>query len=381
MREEPRAPNQNVQPHSEGKVMRLDWVSALVIFGSISWVTSEASATNPGVTAQTLLAQLASHQSQGAEINLGSESSLGCSTIQDSSNTLLIGAMTVGPDGSHLIVTASKYSIPAPPSDKTPASGDNILDSNRGFIVKSWNLATGEEVPLLFEVPPKISEFYSLSDIAFMPDGETLVGVYHDLNGKAIVRLWQLKTRQSLRNIQVDFDPRNPSLGDIKVSRDGSTLIWIRRRTRDLGIDAVGLRNLETDRPIQILELNSPATDIGISSDNKLIATREIDGTIRVQNILTRRTIRTLTGSATSLGPLAVSSDGRLLFQANRDGSISVWDITTGKPIRTLVGHTTMLSYLAFSSNDKMLLSGGTDGAIKLWDVTDGRTIRTFCVE
>ena len=67
-------------------------------------------------------------------------------------------------------------------------------------------------------------------------------------------------------------------------------------------------------------------------------------------------------GWAEALAP-AVSS---LLASAGLDGSVRLWDPATGRSIRTFVGHKGGAHSVAFSADGSMLASAGADGDVRL---------------
>ena len=72
------------------------------------------------------------------------------------------------------------------------------------------------------------------------------------------------------------------------------------------------------------------------------------------------------------------SPDGRRLASAGQDQTIKVWDLVTGRSVRTLEGHTNWIFGLAFSPDGKQLASASHDETVRVWNVADGREIQTL---
>jgi WD40 repeat protein len=83
----------------------------------------------------------------------------------------------------------------------------------------------------------------------------------------------------------------------------------------------------------------------------------------------------TLDAHLAEVSATAFSPDSRILATASYDGTLKLWDTRTGKSLRTLSGHQNLVMSLAVSPDGNMLASGGNDNTVKLWDVpADGPT-------
>ena len=94
-----------------------------------------------------------------------------------------------------------------------------------------------------------------------------------------------------------------------------------------------------------------------------LLASGSVDTTIRIWNVASGITIKTLTGHTGDVKSLVVLPDG-LLASGSYNNTIRIWNFTTGFNIKTLYGHDNGISSLI---DDGLLISGSYDTTIRIW--------------
>jgi WD40 repeat protein len=113
--------------------------------------------------------------------------------------------------------------------------------------------------------------------------------------------------------------------------------------------------------------------DLAISPDDKLIASGDGEGIVKLWNVAQRREQATLKADPlVTVSTLSFSGDGKLLAAGGWSGrDVRVWDVQEAKLLATLKGHRRTISGVAFSplAGDRTLASGGWDTTIRLWNI------------
>ncbi len=185
-------------------------------------------------------------------------------------------------------------------------------------------------------------------------------------------------------------------------SSGGRLQVWDLERAQDTGC------------LLEVEGCNPWAADF--SADGRLLASRQVNGTVRVYEIRTRRLVHQFDVAATSGTPafhpreslLAVAGGGAvhlldvvtgaerrrlpqeeaveclawhprglLLAVAGKSGRIGLWDATAGRQVRVLAGHPKEVLMMAFSHRGDLLATEGADSVLRLWSPWSGALLTT----
>ncbi|NHC36102.1 hypothetical protein QH73_0015865 [Scytonema millei VB511283] len=106
------------------------------------------------------------------------------------------------------------------------------------------------------------------------------------------------------------------------------------------------------------------------SPDGNLLATGDVDGKIRLWQVVDGKQLLTLEGHTGWVWSVAFSPDGLTLVSGSHDTSVRLWDVRTGQCLKVLQAHTSGVRSVAWSPDSQTIASGSFDASIRLWDVT-----------
>ncbi len=179
-----------------------------------------------------------------------------------------------------------------------------------------------------------------------MQGNETIASGSSNLGGSHIIRLWDAKTGQALKEIE---SPKG-------------------------GVNAMsflpGGRQLLT---------GGRSTKRGFTQDGRDLSSKEFRDSVQLWNVESGKCLvqfngvaNPASGDSRSVNDVTVSSDGRLISTAERGGTIEIYDTYTGDRISSL-RHAGEVHAVKFSGDGRRFVSLGTDLTALVWDINEIR--------
>jgi RNA polymerase sigma factor (sigma-70 family) len=221
-----------------------------------------------------------------------------------------------------------------------------------------WDLASGREVRRLAQ--PDASGF------AFSPDGKTLAAAGNNSN----ILFWDLTTGKKTAKWKHDSN----SVTELAFTPDGKTLI----SGQHFG-SKIALWDIASGKKRQ--ELDAKGGDIfsfALSPDGAILATGSRQGGIPLWDIKSGKLIRKLQAKGRKeCTAVAFSPDGKTLAAVEREDDkdiVSFWDVASGKELPRPKGDIHAFWNIVFAPDGKTLITGWSS-AIGFWDLATGKEI------
>jgi len=77
---------------------------------------------------------------------------------------------------------------------------------------------------------------------------------------------------------------------------------------------------------------------------------------------------RSLRGHSHFVQDVVISSDGQFGLSGSWDGTLRLWDLQTGKTVRQFIEHSKDVLSVAFSADNRQIVSASRDRTVKLWN-------------
>ncbi|NIS80741.1 MAG: hypothetical protein GTO14_11155 [Anaerolineales bacterium] len=297
--------------------------------------------------------------------------------------------------------TARVYSLAFSPDGTLLASGSNMGEG----ALKLWDVHEGTLLRTL-----EAAEDNRVSAIRFAPHGPFIATV--SVNNS--IRLWRTTDGRLMQT----FVGHKKHITDLAFTPDGETLVSC---DNDRTLRAWSLESGEQVLLIENLPAMTHSLQVSLDGTSVAVGMYVDENTIQVYQLPEGTLLRTLEGHSSSITGLAFSPDGVHLTTGSSEGKIRIWDphdgahiqdlyevhpwdivrglayspdgaslaagfstgfhvlqTQDGSPLLKLDERTKDVSHLAYSPDGSFLVTGGYADAVRMWRAKDGELLYTL---
>ncbi len=120
---------------------------------------------------------------------------------------------------------------------------------------------------------------------------------------------------------------------------------------------------------------------MAVLADGRRALSGSDDNTLRLWDLATGETLRTLEGHSDWVSAVAVLADGSRVVSGSWDDTLRLWDLATGETLRVFKGHTSRVSAVAVLADGRRAVSGSDDNTLRLWDLATGECLAEFVAD
>ena len=284
----------------------------------------------------------------------GHEGKVTAVTFLESSNLLITGS------NSQTRVFDGKTNVNNPGSDNT---------------VRAWSLTTGKEV---FTVKDGLGQKYTwgIKGVALSPD-KTQFAVTACRPGAdwcmATLTVWSTNSQSRLHHFPL---PGRPGVWKPWFDVSGNSIFAFRFDT------TVHQFDLKTGNEISKQKLDKDASEgsmqsVCMSNDRLRVFCGMNTGVIRQWKVADGNLVGQYSGHTNVIRSLGLSSDDKHLASASNDHTVRVWDTITGSEIANLQ-HESNVTSVAFVPGEMRVVTGTDDKYAILWDIPTGAELTRF---
>jgi WD40 repeat protein len=244
--------------------------------------------------------------------------------------------------------------------------GKRISTTSEDKTARIWESSTGKQLHAL------VGHTEAVSSAVFSPDGTHIVTVGLDNT----VRVWNAMTGESIHAFS--------DVGRVMYagfSSDGTRIVAPTLDDVDVWSLSTGQRLPDSSEEYAdaVMRDAFPPGSNSFSSKNAYVSPSLKGNTAQIREAGSDEA-RTLTGHSAKVRTAVFSPDGNRVVTASEDGTARIWDARTGKSIHTLLGHANTVENAIFSPNGSRVLTTSSDSTARIWDSQTGKSLATLMI-
>ena len=122
----------------------------------------------------------------------------------------------------------------------------------------------------------------------------------------------------------------------------------------------------------------APILTAHVSENDRLIASGDSEGTVKIWDLATGRELQSLQYSSQEVTCVRFAPNGQTLATCGMDRTIRLWNTADWTEQACLRGHEATVCSIAWSPDSQEVASGGRDQSVKIWDVVNYREVKTL---
>ncbi|MEZ0230551.1 MAG: hypothetical protein ACAI25_18155, partial [Planctomycetota bacterium] len=246
--------------------------------------------------------------------------------------------------------------------------GKRVITAGNESLVKVWEVSDFSEVKTL------AGHVHWTPACAFLPDGKRALSACFDRT----IRLWDIERgletsttaghRGEVTAVALSPDGQFVATG----GADSTLRLWEAKRGQEL-------RCLEEQggRVASVRFAEGGERIVAASADGK-VRIVGLDDAIAPRTIVAGGSARALEGHTGEVLALAVSGTGKRIVSGGADGTARIWDTSTARTLHTLKGHGGPVIAVDYARDGKLVVTAGEDRKVHLWETNHGKAVKTL---
>jgi WD40 repeat protein/serine/threonine protein kinase len=280
--------------------------------------------------------------------------------------TVRVWDATTSPEARTIIAASTEVRALAFSPD-----GHRLLTGDADGVLKLWEVPSGQ---LLTTWSGHTKPVW---DVAFSPDGSLVASAAGNLKNSD--QLGEVHVRDAATERVLCRLPAHQAIARcVRFSSDSRRLISAGGETHVAGQEIIFWDMATGTSQRRIPNLGGGPLALALSPDGRHI-TAGILYAIQTWDTETGESFTPLERpSEREIRSLAYSPDGRTLFTTNLDGSVGIWDLTTRRLPETLLADKFGTYNLALNPRGTRMVTVGSDYTVKLWDTVTHQHLITL---